>query len=57
MDTTFMVQLQNDDGTWDFHQDEYDSVERARYVAATIYGGEIPARVVRVDRVVTVVEV
>jgi len=54
--STYMVQLQDDDGSWDFHQDEYDSVERARAVAATIYGGEIPARVVRIERVVTVIE-
>lgn len=55
IDTSYMVQLLDDDG-WEFHQDEYDTIERAREVAATIYGGEIPARVVRVERVVTVID-
>lgn len=49
--TTYTVQVQHRDGTWHFYsRGEYDSEESARGLAGSAYGGQVPTRIVAIER-------
>jgi hypothetical protein len=49
--TTYTVQVQHLDDSWSFYSGgEYDSEADAQALASQIYGGQVPTRIVRVER-------
>ncbi len=53
LDTTWQFQLQSRDGEWNWYsQAEYRTEEACREQAKQVYGGGLPYRLIRHDRVI-----
>lgn len=51
MEPTYTVQIQHRDGSWSFYSGgEYTTEQEARALAAQVYGGQVPTRIVKIER-------